>query len=1059
MTMFRSFSRWLVTCAAGLLGVAVSAQGLTWTTLELGMAYNNTTCPMGQIASEKGAALRVSLTFPTAVPTQGEVVCMEGTMASGIGGIVLTAGGRGHLTAILCEASGTFALAGQGAVLLPGENEVAIAVDRGSAEAGYPVRIAVFVNGAEAFFHEGTMSGVTFNKITVGRGYDGATDAPWDVADATISGRFARADTVVDACRKEFLPQDLSINFASAPLATRDVVGIEPVPGVAWLAMGAEATVSAPLGGRSVRVSATGALEGEGDAPLLGKWLGAEPAVRVEGLPAGLYTVVVYCGGDPADTVGFRAVLVASDRLPETPFADLRGAAVTAAREDGFGRLAAGPRLGRNVLRVNNVPVGEGGHLVIRAQPDDEVQVNGALGGRRRGTLAAVQILRRDGLTLELGQSLRNLAHAIAFQPDPHAFEGAGAATVTFIPTAHETRQATVTLTPGSGTPSNLRLSPIGADGRVCAVAGKPTADDAGCLRVALSGMDGFDALDLPEALGLLSPGAAATVSGLTAATGLGDNEANRVSHAGGKATVAFVTGSTLPEGQMLYGGRLAKKNVVAPGDVWLGVTGGSYHWISAGDACADWSANGTPARTHEGNLVLWLRDGTAKAVAGAVYEGKNESRVRGNVLVTVEAPARVTTRIVGGMRVVNANANDRERPTIEGDVCVRVRTLLTGGDELVGGCHFDATSLASAASTITGSTRVEVEIPEETAGTFGMRIIGADLNQRDIYGTARTMGNASVCIDAPGVTFPKDIYAGCVGTNTVVEGDATLTLAGGTFTGTLAPSKFGTINGVSTLRLEGSPTLSGATVGAFDRLVVARGADVTLPDFSAVDRVELFSEGHTASIPVAGDASAYWATKAYCLNNQPARAAYADGTLTLSIGPVPADAETWPMGTPATERAIVLAEAAGIGEGEPFAVSAAALRNGTATPLSADAAREALRCFEGLRPIAAPKAAHTMAKAAPATGETVRFAYAFGVTAMEPLPEEGIVRVTVRVRNADGSPAAFAEGARLRAVASTGEALCAPVPAPAGNAGELTLTLPMAAPTRLFRVEVAPHD
>lgn len=619
---------------------------------------------------------------------------------------------------------------------------------------------------------------------------------------------------------------------------------------------------------------------------------------------------------------------------------------------------------------------------------------------------------------------------------------------VTFIPSAQEIREATVALETEAGFPAVRELYPIHADGRVCAVAEDLTQEE-NVLWTKLSGMGGFDALDLPETLELLSPGAAATVSGLTASTGLSDNNAYRVPHAGRSATTVFVEDGTLSADEVLYGGKLAKKNETNPGDIWMGISGGDYAWICGGDASADWSSSGTPARTHEGNLVLWLRGGSVKAIAGATYEGKNETRVKGNVLVTVDAPAQVTTRIVGGLRVVNANNNDAQRPTIEGNVCVRVRTLLHSGDNLVGGSHLDTSSTNSAFSVIRGSTCVEVDIPEGISGTFGMRIVGADLNQRGIYGGATTEGDASVRINAPEVSFPNDIYAGCVGTNTAVLGNATLTLAGGTFSGTLAPSKFGTVKGISTLRLEGCPDLKAATIEAFDRLVVARGAEVELPDFSAVECVELFSNGHTASVTVAEDASAYWEGKTYRLNNQTARAAYDGKKLTLSIGPIPENAEAWPMGDPSTERLISMAEAMGIGDGVPFAVSAAEIREGTLVSLSETEAREALQCFDGLIPVASN---------ARTAQETVRFAYDFGVTAIVPFPETTSMNVTVRVRNADGTPALFAEGVRLQAVTLEGTPLAPSVAAPAGNAGELTLALPMSASSTLFRVEVSPE-
>lgn len=106
MSMLGSSVRGLVACAIGLCGMWATAQGLSWKTLQIGTAYNNSACPMSQIEANKGAVLRASLTFPSAPPSTGDVVCMEGVLnIGGVGGIVLSAEEGGHLKATLREAS------------------------------------------------------------------------------------------------------------------------------------------------------------------------------------------------------------------------------------------------------------------------------------------------------------------------------------------------------------------------------------------------------------------------------------------------------------------------------------------------------------------------------------------------------------------------------------------------------------------------------------------------------------------------------------------------------------------------------------------------------------------------------------------------------------------------------------------------------------------------------------------------------------------------------------------------------------------------------------------
>lgn len=1176
------FWRICLVCGVALwTGTALGAWHLAWRGLALAA---DGSCSMNHVDSDSGAACRLLLTLPTDPPSRGTVFMLGGGSQRGVW---LEAGADGTLSAKLHDERGEQTLNGS-ATLLPGRNELIIAMDRGPAAGDYPADVAIFVNGREAFSYSGRFAGVTFSKITVGRGFEDASESPWNISDASFSVTFARETKVIEGCREdasgllldwratlgctnagaaqpghcgvfvvsgelsgsvrdwvasqegtdytltealssrlvakfrrtgeawysdfssgtsEPLPMEgcvslageetvtfvlfnwyfgsaytqtvtglsgamsgvrydlgdwkwrdggayvvvapplsvtsplLSINFGGVSLP-EGTYGVEP--SAHWRTLGPTEGTVATLAGHPVTVSATGTLEGSQEATLMGAWLADAsrgPMVKVQGLPEGIYSAILYCGAEKTDSSkGFPALLMESDLFPETPFADLDGAAITALREDSFGGWAAGPRLGRNVLRISNIPVAADGFLTIRGQP-----ANG-LGGE--GTLAAVQILRQEGLRLDLGGSLRDLGHAIDFQPDPTLFSSEASLEVAFHPSGNEIRGARALFATEGGVPTVQRVIPLGIDGRLSATA-EVSSNEEDVVEVTLSKMTGFDALDLPKGWDLLPPASAVTVSEtLSASTGMADDVTHRVVHENGLATAVVVSHAELESGK-LFGGKYGETDLALLGDTWLDVIGGFYQWIVGGDNCATYSAQHPEWRTHEGNIVLWMQGGTAQHVAGAGFQAANLSKVDGNVLVTVEKDAEVTGHVIGGFRIESSAATETA-PEVTGNTLIRLRSLTDSESLLVGGMY--SWSGWSPSARILGDSGVEIELAPRGEGVCGKTIVGGCANAWSAT-ILETLGNASVTIDASGTTFPGVLCAGGYGANTFVRGNATMTLRGGTFTGQVLPcSASSEVDGLTTLRLEGSPDLTVATVGAFDRLEVARGAKVMLPDFSAVGCVELFSEGHFASVEVAGDASAYWAGKSYRLNNQKARATYADGQLTLSVGPVPADDEAWPTGDLATERLIGLAEEAGIADGERFSLVAGAVRDGAVVPLSDAEAREALLCFEGLRPFAGNARSRTV-------GETVRFAYAFGVTEMLPCPETHTLRVTVQIRNANGAPAAFVEGARIRAVSLGGVPLGNSVEASEGNGGILTLDLPMDETSRLFRVEVVASE
>ena len=134
------------------------------------------------------AAYRLNVRFSDSLPSAGTLVMLGGLLAESYAvrdaGLTLALDGTGTLKATLRDMSGTHTLSGSGN-LVQGLNQIVLAIEREYVDERYHAVVSVFVNGKEAFTFDGDLGGVTFDRITVGRGH-AVTDDPLDVAKPPI---------------------------------------------------------------------------------------------------------------------------------------------------------------------------------------------------------------------------------------------------------------------------------------------------------------------------------------------------------------------------------------------------------------------------------------------------------------------------------------------------------------------------------------------------------------------------------------------------------------------------------------------------------------------------------------------------------------------------------------------------------------------------------------------------------------------------------------------------------------------------------------------------------
>lgn len=276
--------------------------------------------------------------------------------------------------------------------------------------------------------------------------------------------------------------------------------------------------------------------------------------------------------------------------------------------------------------------------------------------------------------------------------------------------------------------------------------------------------------------------------------------------------------------------------------DAWIDVASGAYG-VVAGGSLSGW-ASGASNGAHNvaGNAYLRVESGASvKWLVGAGLEGNGSPKHTGNVGLVVEPGATVGT-LVGAWTAKHGAAT-----TVEGNVRILVKDVLPemGADAqgtlyfaeqdpvdwVIGGAAgIDTNSgTRNSGGAVTGN--VSLEVATEASGTFGKSLTGgAYVAVTNPGATASSVGSVALSLDAPNVTFAKDIwlagYAKLAGDAATVTGDATLTLKGGAFTGTIGVGGGEgtvTVGGAATLEIAGASVidLSSASLAAegFDAL------------------------------------------------------------------------------------------------------------------------------------------------------------------------------------------------------------------------------------------------
>lgn len=150
---------------------------------------------IGHIKETTKAAYRVNIRFSNGVPTSGCVLMLGGTVGD-IGGygikLSLTENG---LAALLKDENHTATFTGGGEVI-EGLNQIVVTVDRGVGP-NYGAANSVFLNGVECLTYDGRLGGVTFKRITIGRGYE-ETEDPMSMKGVTFNAAIASTNDPED---------------------------------------------------------------------------------------------------------------------------------------------------------------------------------------------------------------------------------------------------------------------------------------------------------------------------------------------------------------------------------------------------------------------------------------------------------------------------------------------------------------------------------------------------------------------------------------------------------------------------------------------------------------------------------------------------------------------------------------------------------------------------------------------------------------------------------------------------------------------------------------------
>lgn len=341
----------------------------------------------------------------------------------------------------------------------------------------------------------------------------------------------------------------------------------------------------------------------------------------------------------------------------------------------------------------------------------------------------------------------------------------------------------------------------------------------------------------------------------------------------GRKARVGVLEGSE--QKISAYGGLGTNATAAtAEADVWLKVLGGTYDRIVGGSN--KWAHGAGKLLTTTGHRLIEMVGGTAEDIIGGDYgDGQAPSagyELLGNVAIRVAGEAKVTASVFGG-----TIGQHNGKSTIKGDTSLTVENVqgeTIGVDRKYPSGYFVAGPAwggnQTTSSIVTGNATLTVALPEDAEGTFVKHLVGGAIslgNNNSSFivkdGAEQAVrGSSRVSVSAPdAVTFSGDIVGGAIATNAygnkgraVVGGDASVSLAGGTYAGRLiagGDGAYGKVSGAATLTLKGGD-FSAATVlpgNAEGATTLAVQCEATVKALTAFDVIDLSAANASLSV------------------------------------------------------------------------------------------------------------------------------------------------------------------------------------------------------------------
>ncbi len=325
------------------------------------------------------------------------------------------------------------------------------------------------------------------------------------------------------------------------------------------------------------------------------------------------------------------------------------------------------------------------------------------------------------------------------------------------------------------------------------------------------------------------------------------------------------VTGSSGETNPSIFGGS-ATSVVNAP--VYILVEGGEFSNIHGGGYSEAWQ--GSPARSMNGDIYVEMTGGTTDWLFGGNWKDGLNPNLTGDIKVVVSDDAVVNGTIGAGGYSTHSGTTTygtTEKPVELSVVVKNVQSSNTASDQgarksgyIVGGGIYQ-TNTDPATQLVNGNTSVTIDLQNDATGSFAKSLVGAGMiaqgGSDHNSPTSKVTGNATVTVNNPaGITFSGNIVgggyqpgaaadvtvggnttvtlnggtysgtitAGGIGGQATVAGTATLNLNGGTYSGALNP---GQVTGASALNIDGATTIAG-TVGEFTTTTLKATATLT---------------------------------------------------------------------------------------------------------------------------------------------------------------------------------------------------------------------------------------